>query len=156
MMMMIPLIMMIHVMITKLFFSSSDVLTASPHASINGLIPLVAWRLSSSSTPSSSCDAHMTELVNAQRFGGLEEKKPRARRGEETKKETDGASSSSMMLEEEEVMLGPETAFLAEGSVHDTGGMVEWAGTVGRDVGCALAIFSSSFFSLLISFAVAF
>ena len=75
----------------------------------------------------------MTELIIAQRFGGLEEKKPRGRRGEETKKETDGeTSSSSMMLQEsEEVMLGPETAFLAEGSVHDTGGMVEWAGTVG-------------------------
>ena len=32
--------------------------------------------------------------------------------------------------EEENLRLGPETAFLAEGSVHDTGGMVEWAGTV--------------------------
>lgn len=48
-----------------------DVLTPSPHASINGLIPLVAWR------------------------------------------------------------IGDETAFLAEGSVHDTGGMVEWAGSIG-------------------------
>jgi len=48
-----------------------DVLTASPHASINGLIPLVAWQ------------------------------------------------------------IGDETAFLAEGSVHDTGGMVEWAGSIG-------------------------
>jgi len=48
-----------------------DVLTSSPHASINGLVPIVAWR------------------------------------------------------------IGSETAFLAEGSVHDTGGMVEWAGSVG-------------------------
>lgn len=48
-----------------------DVLTPSPHASINGLIPLVAWR------------------------------------------------------------IGEETAFLAEGSVQDTGGMVEWAGSIG-------------------------
>ena len=80
----------------------------------------------------------MAELINAQRFGGSEEKKPKARGLEETKKETGGdnaSCSSSMMLEEEEVMLGPETAFLAEGSVHDTGGMVEWAGTVGPDVG---------------------
>ena len=59
--------------------------------------------------------------------------------------ETDKTVGSSMMLEEEDngnngntmlepeegnLRLGPETAFLAEGSVHDTGGMVEWAGTV--------------------------
>ena len=59
--------------------------------------------------------------------------------------ETDKAVRSSMLLEEEDkgnngstmlepeegnLRLGPETAFLAEGSVHDTGGMVEWAGTV--------------------------
>ena len=41
-------------------------------------------------------------------------------------------NNGSTMLEPEEgnLRLGPETAFLAEGSVHDTGGMVEWAGTV--------------------------
>ena len=91
----------------------------------------------------------MAELINAQRFGGSEEKKPKARGLEETKKETDGdntSCSSSMMLDGE-VMLGPETAFLAEGSVHDTGGMVEWAGTVGRDGGNVVAL-SSSFFIL--------
>ena len=59
--------------------------------------------------------------------------------------ETDKTMRSSMMLgeedngnngnkilepEEKNLRLGPETAFLAEGSVHDTGGMVEWAGTV--------------------------
>ena len=59
--------------------------------------------------------------------------------------ETDKTVRSIMMLEEEDngnngnkklepeeenLRLGPETAFLAEGSVHDTGGMVEWAGTV--------------------------
>ena len=33
------------------------------------------------------------------------------------------------------------------GSVHDTGGMVEWAGTVGRDGGSVVAL-SSSFFIL--------
>merc|ERR1719278_614746 len=48
---------------------------------------------------------------------------------EEEGKGNDG----STMLEPEEgnLRLGPETAFLAEGSVHDTGGMVEWAGTLG-------------------------
>ena len=90
------------------------------------------------------------------RFGGLDEKKcSRVRRREEkVEKEEDKSCRSkmletdktvSMMLEEEDngnngstilepeeenLRLGPETAFLAEGSVHDTGGMVEWAGTV--------------------------
>ena len=56
--------------------------------------------------------------------------------------ETDKTVRARMMLEEEDngntmfepeegnLRLGPETAFLAEGSVYDTGGMVEWAGTV--------------------------
>ena len=44
-----------------------DVVTASPHASLNGLIPLVAWK------------------------------------------------------------MGEETVYLAEGSVHDTGVVMEWA-----------------------------
>ena len=46
--------------------------------------------------------------------------------------EEDNGNNGSTMLEPEEgnLRLGPETAFLAEGSVHDTGGMVEWAGTV--------------------------
>ena len=70
-------------------------------------------------------------------------KRSRARRLEESAKDSDKESSSkdkdkdeesnSMMLEPEEegnLILGSETAFLAEGSVHDTGGMVEWAGTV--------------------------
>ena len=63
--------------------------------------------------------------------------------------ETDKTVRSSMMLEEEDngnndstvlepeegnLRLGPETAFLAEGSVHDTGGMVEWAGTVKNQI----------------------
>ena len=67
----------------------------------------------------------------------MQEKKPKSRRGEEGKNETDdnSASSISSMMLDEDLMLGPETAFLAEGSVHDTGGMVEWAGTVGKDVG---------------------
>ena len=92
------------------------------------------------------------------RFGGLDEKKcSRVRRREEKvekeenkscrskmleKEETNETVRSSMMLEEEDngntmfepeegnLRLGPETAFLAEGSVYDTGGMVEWAGTV--------------------------
>ena len=66
----------------------------------------------------------------------MEEKKEKKARGEgETKKETedDESTSCSNTMLEEELMLGPETAFLAEGSVHDTGGMVEWAGTVGGD-----------------------
>ena len=77
---------------------------------------------------------YLNFLMIGQRFGGLEEKKEKkARRGEgETKKETEDDESSNEMLEEE-LMLGPETAFLAEGSVHDTGGMVEWAGTVSGD-----------------------
>ena len=77
-------------------------------------------------------------------------KRSRAKRLEESAKDSDKESSSkdkdeessskdkdeessSMMLEPEEegnLILGSETAFLAEGSVHDTGGMVEWAGTV--------------------------
>ena len=81
-------------------------------------------------------------LVFAWRFGGLEGKKrSRAKILEESAKDSDKESSSkdmdeessSMMLEPEEegnLILGSETAFLAEGSVHDTGGMVEWAGTV--------------------------
>ena len=72
-------------------------------------------------------------VINAARFGGLEEKKARGRgEGEERKEETDDddTGSCSSMLEDD-LVLGPETAFLAEGSVHDTGGMVEWAGTVG-------------------------
>jgi len=89
-----------------------DVLTASPHASINGLIPLVAWR-----------------------FGGLgekKEKKARGQGGEEPKKDTDDDDDIGCnMLLDDDLVLGPETAFLAEGSVHDTGGMVEWAGTLG-------------------------
>ena len=46
--------------------------------------------------------------------------------------EEDKGNNGSTMLEpgEGNLRLGPETAFLAEGSVHDTGGMVEWAGTV--------------------------
>ena len=97
------------------------------------------------------------------RFGGLEEKKcSRVRRREEkVEKEEDKSCRSkmleseetdktvSMMLEEEDngnngntmlepeegnLRLGPETAFLAEGSVHDTGGMVEWAGTVKNQI----------------------
>ena len=80
----------------------------------------------------------MSELMTAQRFGGLEEKKVKSRRGEEEKNETDDKSTSSLsssMMLDEDLVLGPETAFLAEGSVHDTGGMVEWAGTVGKDYG---------------------
>ena len=50
-----------------------DVVTASPHASLNGLIPLVAWMIPS-------------------RLGRAE-----------------------------------ETKYLAEGSVHDTGVVLEWA-----------------------------
>ena len=46
--------------------------------------------------------------------------------------EEDNGNNGNTTLEQEEgnLRLGPETAFLAEGSVHDTGGMVEWAGTV--------------------------
>ena len=46
--------------------------------------------------------------------------------------EEDNGDNGNTILEpeKENLRLGPETAFLAEGSVHDTGGMVEWAGTV--------------------------
>ena len=111
-------------------------------------------------------------LVFAWRFGGLEGKKrSTARRLEESAKDSDKGSSkdkdkdkessskdkdkesSSMMLEPEEegnLILGSETAFLAEGSVHDTGGMVEWAGTVRKchqiDSGIDILIFLGPFF----------
>ena len=53
----------------KLFFVT-DVLTASPHASINGLIPLVAWRLSllslSIQTSSSSLSMQWLSSKNLQ------------------------------------------------------------------------------------------
>ena len=65
-------------------------------------------------------------------MGEKKEKKARGQGGEEPKKDTedDNDTNCTMMLDDD-LVLGPETAFLAEGSVHDTGGMVEWAGTVG-------------------------
>ena len=91
-------------------------------------------------------------LVFAWRFGGLEGKKrSRAKRLEESAKDSDKESSSMMLEPEEEgnLNLGSETAFLAEGSVHDTGGMVEWAGTVRKchqiDSGIDILIFLRPF-----------
>ena len=65
-------------------------------------------------------------------MGEKKEKKARGQGGEEPKKDTDDDDDIGCnMLLDDDLVLGPETAFLAEGSVHDTGGMVEWAGTVG-------------------------
>ena len=53
------------------------------------------------------------------------------------------------MMLEDDLVLGPETAFLAEGSVHDTGGMVEWAGTVGP---FSISLLHLDFSSILLNF----
>ena len=95
----------------------------------------------------------MTLTIDVRRFGGLEEKKEKKakRGGEKKEKETDDDNDEtgcSMMLEDD-LVLGPETAFLAEGSVHDTGGMVEWAGTVGP---FSISLLHLGFSSILLNF----